>query len=260
MDNGDQGSEGALWERTDQPMRPGVRNWSAESHYDYGGRSGFWRLLRIFNKYSAKFTLLAVGLAIEKNPSVVQACVRDGHEVAGHGYRWIDASSFTVEQEKESINKTIDAIQATGGGDPRGWFVGRSTPNSIGVLSEVFEERGIKLMYDSDTFADDVPYWIELRTGKQLLMIPYAYDSNDMKFSMTPGFSGCDEWLDYMKRTFDMLYEEGGKMMSLGLHCRVAGRPARATVIDEFLQYITAKTGVWITSRINIAEHYHSSS
>ncbi|KIW94985.1 uncharacterized protein Z519_04965 [Cladophialophora bantiana CBS 173.52] len=259
-----------------------ARQPNVESEYSYGSRSGIWRLLRIFAEHQYKFTLLAVGQALEMNPAVAKACVEAGHEIAGHGYRWLDCRDLPPEEEKELVKRAIKAIQNTAGVDPAGWYVGRISPNSVGVVWEAFEEMGLHLKWQSDFYGDDVPVWTHLPAGlatvqeeqaarrlveeeedkgekkpkEGLLHVPYSYDCNDMKFHFAADGFGGASFYEYLVDAFDMLYEEGGKMMSIGLHGRIVGKPGRARQLQRFLNYISSKPDVWVCTRADIAMHW----
>lgn len=256
----------------------GARHTNVESDYEYGSRAGMWRLMRVFSQFNYPFTCFAVGMALEKNPDVAKACISQGHEIAGHGYRWLDYRDWAPEDEKESIKQCIKAITATSGVAPVGWFVGRGTPNSVGVVWEAFKEMGLPLKWESDAFNDDVPYWVDVQIEdaenakglfqipypyqkidalEGLLILPYTYETNDMKFVAPSNFGGND-WETLLKNTFDMLYEEGGKMMSIGIHPRLTGKPGRTKMLQNFLKYINKREGVWVTTRGEIAEHFRA--
>lgn len=214
-----------------------------------------------------------MGKAVEKNPSVAKACVAAGHEIAGHGYRWLDARDFTPEEEKEGVKSAIRAIQDAAGTVPQGWYVGRLSPNSVGVVWEAFQEMGLPLKWQSDFYGDDVPTWVDLppalvaaqktRIGPEidkeaggLLHVPYSYECNDMKFHLAADGFGGASFYDHLVNAFDMLYEEGGKMMSIGLHARIVGKPGRARQFQRFLDYISQKPDVWVCTRAEIASHW----
>ena len=194
---------------------------------------------------------------------MARACIAAGHEVAGHGYRWLDYKDAAPADEKAGIKECIAAITTTTGGvAPQGWFAGRGSPNSVGVIWEAFRELDLPLRWESDAFNDDVPYWVdvpleEVRGAQGLLMLPYAYDTNDMKF-VAPAAFGGSEWGELLRRTFDMLYEEGGKVMSVGIHPRLTGKPGRARALQGFLQYISEKEGVWVATGAEIAGHFRA--
>ena len=231
--HGDPTSEGIL---TDMPGHPslsaweGRRNLMVESVYEYGSRAGIWRFMRIFASRDAHFTVFAIGMALERYPKVAKAMVEAGHEIATHGYRWIDYSQVDINTEREHMRLAIQAGELTTGERPLGWFAGRMSDNSRRLAAE---EGGF--VYDSDSYADDLPFW-EVVDGKPLLIVPYSLDANDMRFSTPQGFNTGDHFFTYLKDTFDVLYDEGAerpKMMSIGLHPRLAGRPGPGRRVDS---------------------------
>jgi len=254
--HGDPASEGIL---TDMPGHPslsaweGRRNLMVESVYEYGSRAGIWRFMRIFASRKAHFTAFAIGMALERYPEVAKAMVEAGHEIATHGYRWIDYSEVDIHTEREHMRLAIQACELTTGQRPLGWFAGRMSDNSRRLAAE---EGGF--VYDSDSYADDLPFW-EVVDGKPLLIVPYSLDANDMRFSTPQGFNTGDHFFTYLKDTFDVLYDEGAerpKMMSVGLHPRLTGRPGRAAGLIRFLDYVQSMEKVWIARRIDIARHW----
>ncbi|RFU24665.1 hypothetical protein B7463_g11668, partial [Scytalidium lignicola] len=254
--HGDGQSEPNLKENPTAPAKINARHLAGESEYEYGSRAGFWRLFRLFTKHGMKFTLYAVAQAVEENVEVVKSA-----------YRWLDYHDFSIEKEKEYIKNAIISLKKLSGYAPKGWYYGRPSPQSKTLLCEVYEEMGEKLIWQSDTYADDVPYWIDIPTSfgpKGQLMVPYSYDCNDFKFfTVGSGFSSPSGFLDHIKRAFDVLYQEGvegsPKMMTVGLHCRIVGRPARFDALREFVEYIRAKEGVWVATRTEIAEAFMQS-
>jgi len=264
--NGDAYSETRLWEAAGAPPRLRQRAVNVESEYDYGARAGVWRLLRLFERRGLSVTLYAVSKALEDNPEVGRECVRVGHDVACHGYRWVDYHDFSPEDEKAMIKRGIEAVKNVTGEYPKGWYYGRLSPRSHALVWDVFHEMGIPLLWNSDSYADDVPYWVDVPAEKDdpdpkgLLMVPYSYDCNDFKFGVATGFGAPMDFYDHVKSAFDMLYEEGcegmPKMMTVGLHCRVAGKPARFAALKKFVEYISSKEGVWVATRTQIAEHF----
>jgi peptidoglycan/xylan/chitin deacetylase (PgdA/CDA1 family) len=242
------------------------RTVNIESEYDYGGRSGVWRLFRLFNKYKMKYTLYAVGKALEDNPAVAKSTIDNGHEIASHAYRWIDYHTLTVEEEKEYIRKGINAIKNVSGVYPKGWYYGRLSPRSQALVWDVYKEMGLPLLWESDSYADDLPYWVDVPAEKDepnpigMLMVPYSYDCNDFKFNVATGFGAPNDFYDHVKGAFDVLYDEGvdgmPKMMTIGLHCRCIGKPARFAALKKFVEYISQKPGVWVATRSEIAEHF----
>jgi allantoinase len=251
--NGDATSEAYMTEVPIGDPLVGVRNETSESLYGYGSRAGFWRLLRIFEERSLPMTAFMVGRALELNPEVGSALAAGGHEIAGHGYRWINYRNVDEEVERAHIHRTAELIKACTGESPAGWFTGRISANTRRL---VVEHGGF--LYDADAYDDDLPYWTRVH-GKDHLVVPYTFDVNDMKFSVTPGFTSNEGFLDYLCDGFDMLYAEGAvrpKMMSVGLHARVAGRPSRSLILQRFLDHIGQRDRVWICTRKEIAEHW----
>ncbi|MCA0305411.1 MAG: polysaccharide deacetylase family protein, partial [Proteobacteria bacterium] len=200
-----------------------------------------------------RFTSWAVGRALELNPAAGKAMAEAGHEVASHGWRWINYKDFTLEQELDHMRKAVKAITDTAGKPPVGWYTGRFGMNT---LAAVVKHGGF--LYSSDSYSDDLPYWVRVE-GTPHLVIPYTLEVNDMKFGVPPGFTAGDGWLQSMKDSFDVLYAEGArspKMMSIGLHCRLAGRPSRAATLARFMDYVASKPKVWVATREEIARHW----
>ncbi|KAF2808488.1 polysaccharide deacetylase [Mytilinidion resinicola] len=264
--NGDPHSETMIWDAPGGEPYPQERAVQVESHYDYGSRAGVWRIFRLFNKYNFKYTLFAVGKAIEDNPAVAISSVENGHDIASHGYRWIDYHSVPVEEEKELIRKGIKAIQNVCGFAPKGWYYGRLSPRSHALVWDVYQEMGLPLLWNSDSYSDDLPYYVDVPAEKEspnpkgMLILPYSFDCNDYKFHLDSGFSSPGDFYEQCKNAFDILYEEGEegmpKMMTIGLHCRVMGRPGRIAALRKFVEYIAAKENVWVATRTQIAEHF----
>jgi putative urate catabolism protein len=251
--HGDPASEAYLHEIPGQPGLAGQRNMNVESIYEYGARAGFWRILRLFQERGMVLTVYAVGMALERNPVAAKAMVDAGFEVASHGWRWIDYQDMPEAEERTHLKRAIEAIERTTGTRPVGWYTGRNSPQTRRL---VVEEGGF--LYDSDSYADDLPYWVEV-SGRPHLVIPYTLDNNDMRFAITSGFSHGDEFFQYLRDSFDVLYEEGArqpKMMSVGLHCRLVGRPSRSASLVRFLDYARSHDHVWITTRAEIARHW----
>ena len=251
--HGDAASEAFLSEMVGAEPRKGMRQMSMESIYEYGSRAGVWRFLRIFKEYEVPVTVFAVGMAVERNPAVIEAMLKDGHEICSHGYRWIDYQYVNEEVEREHIGLAVAAIENVAGKRPLGWYTGRTSPNTRRL---VVEEGGF--YYDADDYSDDLPFWNH-QFGTPHLIIPYTLDANDMRFATAQGFNSGDQFFSYLKDTFDLLYGEGRespKMMSVGLHCRLAGRPGRAASIARFLEYVTSFDDVWLCRRIDIAHHW----
>lgn len=264
---GDGVSEAALRENPMSPAAVNERSYNAESEYEYGSRAGWWRLWRLFERYRMKFTLYAVAQAVEQHPEVVARCVERGHDVASHAYRWWDYHDVSVAQEKDLIRQAITSLKNLAGYAPRGWYYGRPSPHSRTLVPQVYREMGEELVWASDTYADDIPYWIDLPlerdepNPKGCLMVPYSYDCNDFKFHTAgSGFRDPQGFYDHLKNAFDVLYEEGEegapKMMTIGLHCRIIGRPGRFQALKDFVDYISKKEGVWVATRTEIAEAF----
>ena len=234
-----------------QPVKG--RHINMESLYEYGSRSGFWRLHKLFQKKKIPITIFGVGMALEKNPEICKAIKDANYEVASHGWRWIDYQSVKKSEEKKHMKLVIKKIKEIFGERPLGWYTGRCSPNTRDL---VFDEGGF--LYDSDSYSDDLPYW-EIRKKKKQLIIPYTLDNNDMRFVSNQGFNTGDHFFTYLKDSFDALYEEGKtnpKMMSVGLHCRLVGRPGRIQSLKRFLEYVLSHEDVWICKRIDIAKHW----
>ena len=233
-------------------MPEGVRDFANESTYEYGSRVGFWRILRIFKKHEAPATFYACALALERNPAAARAITAHGHEVCCHGYRWEEVFRKSEEEERADIHKAVASLRETTGERPVGWY-SRYSP-SVHTRRLLMEEGGFA--YDSDSSCDDLPYYVQV-DGKPFLILPYTLETNDIRFWAGGGFSTADDFFAYMRDALDTLWEEGAetpKMMSVGLHMRIIGRPARARALDKFLAYARAKGGVWITRRIDIAK------
>ena len=250
--NGDKYSETFLSEIIGAKAIKG-RHISMESIYEYGSRSGFWRLDRLFREKKIPVTIFGVGLALKQNPDVCNAIKNGDYEIAAHGYRWIDYQNVKKIIEKKHMQQAIKTIKDIFGSRPLGWYTGRCSPNTRDL---VFDEGGF--LYDSDSYSDDLPYW-EYRNKKKQLIIPYTLDNNDMRFATNQGFNTGDHFYNYLKDSFDALYEEGKtspKMMSVGLHCRLIGRPGRIQSLKKFLDYVLKFEDIWICKRIDIAKHW----
>jgi putative urate catabolism protein len=252
--HGDSSSEAFLSEIVGADAREGVRHISMESIYEYGSRVGVWRLKRLFDRYRVPATVFAVGMAVERCPGPVQALHEAGHEICSHGYRWIDYQYVDESVEREHIQQAVAAIENAVGERPLGWYTGRCSPNTRRL---VVEAGGF--LYDADGYNDDLPYW-NLEFGKPHLVIPYTLDVNDMRFASSQGFNSGEQFYQYLKDSFDVLYAEGKatpRMMSVGLHCRLAGRPGRFAALERFLRYARNFDDVWFCRRIDIARHWH---
>ena len=228
-----------------------ARHMSMESMYEYGSRAGFWRLHRLFQRYKLPVTVYGIAMAMERNPDVVNAMLEAHWEIASHGYRWIDYQFVPEETEREHMAKAIDIHERLTGSKPLGWYTGRDSPNTRNLVLE--HEH---FLYDSDSYADDLPYWHQHDRGHHLV-IPYTLDNNDMRFAAPQGFNSGEQFYTYLKDSFDTLYEECGRMMNVGLHCRVVGKPGRAASLARFLEYVSTKPDVWVARRSDIANHWH---
>ena len=247
---GDQGSEAFLSEMVGAQSHTGMRAMAMESLYEYGSRAGFWRLHRLFAERGVPLTVFGVAKALEANPAAVEAMLAAGWEIASHGYRWIDYQYVPEAVEREHIARAIELHTALTGRRPQGWYQGRTSPNTARL---VVEEGGFT--YDADSYADDLPYY-DTRFGTPQLIVPYTLDVNDMKIVAYNGFSEGEEFFRYLRDTFEQLREEGGRMMSVVLHGRIAGRPGRARAVARFLDHVLASGDAWIARRIDIAEHW----
>jgi putative urate catabolism protein len=247
---GDPASEAFLHEVVGAPPTIGRRNLNTESMFEYGSRAGFWRVYRIFAKHGLPLTVYAVAQALERNPAAAQAMIEAGWEVASHGWRWIDYLEMSEDEERAHLRRAIETIERVCGQRPVGWYTGRISGNTRRL---VVEEGGF--LYDSDSYADELPYWLDV-TGKQHLVIPYTLDVNDFKFLLVNGFVTGDQFYEYLVDSFEELYEEGGRMMTVGLHCRIVGRPGRARALDAFLEHVREREDVWVTTRAEIARHW----
>jgi len=258
--HGDAASEAFLSEITGAQPIPGARHVNMESIYEYGSRVGIWRILRLFADRGIPLTAFAVGMAIERYPEVAHALAEAGHEIATHGYRWIDYQRIDPAREREDMLRAIDVQTAITGERPLGWYLGRCSPSTRQLVAE---EGGF--LYDSDSYADELPYWdasfSAARGGRPQLIVPYTLDANDMRFAIQAGFTEGEQFFRYLRDAFDQLYAEGltaPRMLSIGLHCRLAGRPARAAALARFLDHIQAHERVWICRRIDIARHWYA--
>lgn len=255
--HGDPASEQFLSEIIGAAAYP-ARHLSMESIYEYGSRAGVWRILREFERRRLPLTVFAVGMALERNPEVARAFVDLGHEVACHGYRWIHYQNVDENIERDHCRRCIDIVSALIGRHPDGWYTGRDSPATRRIVAELGD-----FLYTSDYYGDDLPFWssVALSDGtlKPQLIVPYALDTNDMRFATPQGFNTGTQFFDYLKDAFDVLYAEGEtspKMLSIGLHCRLIGRPGRFASLQRFLDYIGGHDNVWIARRADIARHW----
>lgn len=253
--HGDRASEAFLSEIIGAQAWPGKRHMNMESIYEYGARRGFWRLHRIFSDAHLPVTVFGVATALERSPEQVAAMKETGWEIASHGLKWIEYKSFTAAEERKHIRQAISMHMKVTGERPLGWYTGRC---SVHTLKLVMEEG--RFLYSSDSYADELPYWIEGPKGPHLI-VPYTLDANDSRFVTAQGFNSGDQFFGYLRDSFDVLYEEGKngypKMMSVGLHCRLAGRPGRAAALQKFIGHLESHKNIWVTRRVDIARHWH---
>jgi putative urate catabolism protein len=253
--HGDAASETFLSEIIGAAAFEGRRHMSMESIYEYGSRAGYWRVMRLFQDRGIPVTVFAVGMALLRNPEAARSMVGLGHEVASHGWRWINYDQVDEATEREHVQLAIDAIERTTGQRPLGWYTGRTSERTQRL---VVEAGGF--LYDADSYADDLPYWVSV-DGHDHLVVPYTLDTNDMRFATAQGFNSADQFFAYLRDSFDVLYAEGAnapKMMSVGLHCRLAGRPGRFAGLQRFLDHVQRHEKVWICRRVDIARHWRA--
>jgi putative urate catabolism protein len=254
--HGDAGSEAFLSDVLGAKPWPGQRHMNVESMYEYGARAGFWRLWRLFTERNMPVTVFGVATALARCPEAVAAMREARWEIASHGLKWIDYKDVTEADERADLAQAVRIHREATGERPLGWYTGR---NSVNTLKAVLDDGGF--LYSSDSYADDLPYWINGPKGVHLI-IPYTLDANDMRFINAQGFGTGDDFFAYLRDTFDVLYNEGDrapKMMSVGLHCRLAGRPGRIAGLIRFLDHIAGRDRVWVATRIDIARHWHRS-
>ncbi len=253
--HGDAASEAFLSEIVGAAAWPGQRHMNMESIYEYGSRAGFWRLWRLFTSRDMPVTVYGVATALEKNPDAVAAMKEANWEIASHGLKWIEYKDFAKQDERDHLDEAIRIHTKVTGSRPLGIYTGRSSVNSLDIA---MEEGGFT--YSADAYADDLPYWVS-GPQKPHLIVPYTLDANDMRFATPQGFNCGDQFFSYLKDSFDVLYQEGveghAKMMSVGLHCRLVGRPGRAAALARFLDYVAGFDDAWVTRRIDIANHWH---
>ena len=250
--HGDQASEKFLSEIVGADARDAVRHMNIESIYEYGSRVGFWRILHMFQERGLLATIFGVAMAMERNSKAIEAAMTQDWEIASHGYRWIEYQYFSRAEEKEHLEKAIEIHTKITGSAPQGWYTGRTSPYS----RELTAENG-SFLYNSDSYADELPYWEKIKNLPPQLIVPYTLDANDMRFATPQGFNSGEQFYQYLKDSFDYLWMEGAtipKILSVGLHCRLIGRPGRALALARFLDYITAKEKVWVCRRVDIAK------
>jgi putative urate catabolism protein len=257
--HGDAGSEQFLSEMANPPSFP-ARHLSMESIYEYGSRVGVWRILREFERRGLPLTVFGVGMALQRCPEVTAAFVELGHEIACHGWRWIHYQGMDEATEREHLQLGMQAIEQLTGSRPLGWYTGRDSPNTRRLVADFGG-----FAYDSDHYGDDLPFWLQVKkTDGSLaphLVVPYTMDNNDMRFALPQGFSNGEAFFSYLKDAFDVHYAEGAEhpsMMSIGMHCRLLGRPGRMRALQRFLDHVQAHDRVWVTRRIDIAQHWRA--
>jgi len=254
--HGDKASEAFLSEIVGAKPYDGVRHMSMESLYEYGSRVGVWRVLRLFREFEIPITVFAVAVAIARNQELADHLVDEGYDICAHGLRWIDYQFIDEKTEREHIKNCISLLTDFLGKRPLGWYTGRNSPNTRRL---VIEEGGF--LYDSDSYDDDLPYWVEGKSEKEKhLVIPYTLDVNDMRFATPQGFNSGEQFFNYLKDSFDALYLEGEthpKMMSIGMHARILGRPGRIMAMRKFLAYVRTFDDVWFCTRKQIADHWY---
>lgn len=248
--HGDAASEAFLSEIVGAQPLLNQRHMNMESIYEYGARAGFWRLHRLFTERDMPVTVFGVAMALQRNAEAVAAMQAANWEIASHGLRWIDYQEVDEATERMHLQQAIDMHRAVTGERPLGWYLGRCSPRTHRLVAE---EGGFS--YNADCYSDELPYWNYLYGAPQL-MVPYTLDANDMRFATPQGFNCGQQFYEYLKDSFDVLYAEGGRMLSVGLHCRIAGRPGRAAALARFLDYVAGHEATWVTRRIDIAEHW----
>ncbi len=251
--HGDEASEAFLSEIVGADARKGVRHMNMESIYEYGSRAGFWRLHRMFTDRAMPVTVFGVATALERNPEAVAAMKQAGWEIASHGLKWIEHQHMSIERERLQMEEAMRLHEAATGERPLGWYTGRTSENSRELAAELGG-----FLYNADSYADELPYWETTAHGPQLI-VPYTLDANDMRFATNQGFNSGDQFFAYLRDSFDVLYAEGEtapKMMSVGLHCRLVGRPGRAASLARFLDYVQSHDAVWVATRADIARHW----
>ena len=261
--HGDVGSEQFLSEMFSPPSFP-ERHLSMEGIYEYGSRAGVWRILREFEKRGLPLTVFGVGMALQRHPELTAAFVELGHEIACHGWRWINYQNVDETTEREHMRLGLDAIEKLTGSRPLGWYTGRDSPQTRRLVAD-----DGRLTYDSDYYGDDLPFWMTVkRTDGAVvprLVVPYTMDTNDMRFSLPQGFAQAEDFFIYLRDSFDVLYAEGDanglnapKMLSIGMHCRLLGRPGRLLALQHFLDHVQQHDKVWVCRRIEIANHWQA--
>ncbi|ENV55283.1 MULTISPECIES: allantoinase PuuE [Acinetobacter] len=259
IEHGDAGSEQFLSDIIGAASYPG-RHMSMDSMYEYGARAGFWRIHQEFQKRGLPMTIFGVGMALARHPHIVEAIKNSPYDVVSHGQRWIHYQDMDLETERMYMDQALSVLEALFGETPIGWYTGRDSPNTRQLLAEFPQ-----IKYDCDYYGDDLPFWTTLNqedgTTRPHLIIPYTLESNDMKFCSPGGFNSGEQFFQYLKDAFDVLYAEGEtapKMLSIGMHCRILGRPGRFKALQRFLDYVQSHDRVWICRRNDIAEHWYA--
>lgn len=255
--HGDAGSEQFLSEIVGAAAYP-ARHMSMESIYEFGSRVGAWRILREFERRDLPLTVFGVAMAMARNPELTAACLERGHEIASHGWRWIHYQAMPIEQEREHLRRAVELHTALTGAPPLGWYTGRDSPNTRRLVAE---HGGF--LYDADYYGDELPFWMEVEVadGARVpqLIVPYTLDANDMRFATPQGFNTATQFFDYLRDSFDVLYAEGAetpRMMSVGMHARLLGRPGRFVALQRFLDHVARHERVWVCRRVDIARHW----
>ncbi len=251
--DGDDSSETFLSEIIGARPYMGQRHMSMESIYEYGSRAGVWRILELFREREIPITVFGVAKAMQRNPAVIEQALKDGHEICSHGYRWIDYADIAKDIEREHMQKAIEIHKEITGERPKGWYTGRTSENTRDLVAE---NGGF--IYDADNYSDDLPFYSRVM-DKAHLVVPYTLDTNDMRFASAQGFNTGDQFFTYLKDAFDVLYLEGKtapKMLSIGLHARIIGRPARFQALKRFVDYALSHDKVWFGRRIDIANYW----
>ncbi len=250
--HGDSGSEQFLSDIIGAPSFPD-KHMSMDSLYEYGSRAGFWRIHQEFQKRGLPLTVFGVAMALARNPAIVDAIKAADYDVVSHGWRWIHYQHLDIQTERQHMQQAVEILEALFGQKPLGWYTGRDSPNTRQLVAE---QGGF--LYDSDYYGDDLPFWTTVNSQPHLI-VPYTLDANDMRFATAQGFNTAEQFYTYLKDSFDVLYEEGEtspKMMSIGMHCRLLGRPGRFRALQRFLDYVQSHDDVWICRRQDIAEHW----
>ncbi len=252
--HGDAGAETFLSEIIGAAPVPNARHMSMESLYEYGSRAGVWRLLNLYARLNVPVTVFAVAMALQRHPAVCEAMLRAGHEIASHGLRWINYQNVPVEVERAHMDEAMQILTGLTGERPLGWYTGRTSPHTRDLVADYGG-----FLYDADDYSDDLPFW-STQVKRPHLIVPYTLDVNDMRFCAPQGFNAGDQFYTYLKDTFDTLYREGEtrpKMMSIGTHCRIAGKPGRLAALERFIRYAQSHEDVWFARRVDIARHWY---